>query len=524
MSEESPKTSQENSCKSNIEKDKPRGREKSNDLEKQRGWRRGKWTVEEEEYSSKLIEEFRNGLLHLEGGKTLRTYLSEKLNCDPMRISKKYTGCNSIGKQSFKRTTEKATVMNRGDKERILSEIEFLRKRFLDRISCNSKVDKKIRNATCPTRSVSKNKKPCLQQNQTSKVSNSESFQPVHRNVSKCNHQCTEMLDRYHSMKSIEASQRSTQIYQDNPSESVNKISGSYDHELIHGKQSDNQYPINVTPVDIVPPLVPAIYEGQLSLDPVHSYTYFNEHPLISNDPVASDEQLKMYYGTPNLQLQDTDEFQKSRDQFSHWKNLSDRVDQENLINSLCFEKNYVSSAFDQESFANKQLRGKYADQVNVKPSTVDEGSRKTSTIRQRNSVQDFINLIGDTDTKFLEQNFALVIGSDNFPTSLPISNEMNYVNQVFPTDDLLQSSNCRVPTSDISNFVYPPSYSYSLENITNSFPNELSSSLEYSSDIIGCSNTSNLSLKRVFDEADQIGNIQSTDRKKVKLETSCDF
>jgi hypothetical protein len=34
-------------------------------------------------------------------GTTLRAFLSEKLNCDPMRITKKFTGDHSIGKQMY---------------------------------------------------------------------------------------------------------------------------------------------------------------------------------------------------------------------------------------------------------------------------------------------------------------------------------------------------------------------------------------------------------------------------------------
>lgn len=62
--------------------------------------RRGKWTVEEEQFSLRLIEEFRLGLLPLTDGTTLRTFLSKLLNCDPMRISKKFVGDNCIGKVS----------------------------------------------------------------------------------------------------------------------------------------------------------------------------------------------------------------------------------------------------------------------------------------------------------------------------------------------------------------------------------------------------------------------------------------
>lgn len=65
---------------------------------KRAGLRRGKWTAEEEAYANRLIYEFKLGLLPLTDGTTLRTFLSKLLNCDPMRISKKFVGQNCIGK------------------------------------------------------------------------------------------------------------------------------------------------------------------------------------------------------------------------------------------------------------------------------------------------------------------------------------------------------------------------------------------------------------------------------------------
>ena len=65
---------------------------------KKAGLRRGKWTTEEEMYANRLIQEFKSGLLPLTDGTTLRTFLSKLLNCDPMRISKKFVGHNCIGK------------------------------------------------------------------------------------------------------------------------------------------------------------------------------------------------------------------------------------------------------------------------------------------------------------------------------------------------------------------------------------------------------------------------------------------
>ena len=44
---------------------------------------------------------FGTGVLSAPPGTTLRNYLSEKLNCDPMRITKKFTGDASIGKRVF---------------------------------------------------------------------------------------------------------------------------------------------------------------------------------------------------------------------------------------------------------------------------------------------------------------------------------------------------------------------------------------------------------------------------------------
>ena len=58
----------------------------------------GKWSLEEEYYAKQLVTAFENGTLDdCEEGRTLRSYLSMKLNCAPMRISKKFAG-QSIGK------------------------------------------------------------------------------------------------------------------------------------------------------------------------------------------------------------------------------------------------------------------------------------------------------------------------------------------------------------------------------------------------------------------------------------------
>jgi len=68
--------------------------------------RKGKWGIEEENYTNKIIEAFNNGTLMVpeqtDGTQlTLRAYLAEKLNCDPMRITKKFTGASCLGKRVY---------------------------------------------------------------------------------------------------------------------------------------------------------------------------------------------------------------------------------------------------------------------------------------------------------------------------------------------------------------------------------------------------------------------------------------
>jgi hypothetical protein len=57
--------------------------------------------VEEEEYTSRIIHYFSTGLLTLPEGATLRSYLADKLNCDPMRITKKYAGASCLGRRVY---------------------------------------------------------------------------------------------------------------------------------------------------------------------------------------------------------------------------------------------------------------------------------------------------------------------------------------------------------------------------------------------------------------------------------------
>ena len=140
-------------------------------------YRRGKWTAEEEAYSSRLISEFKLGLLPLTDGTTLRTFLSKLLNCDPMRISKKFVGQNCIGKvgcvsctlfpssapprslaappppprprplqQVFRRRQQDIDRQTPEELEAKKKEIAALEKRFLERVAQTNRAQRNERN------------------------------------------------------------------------------------------------------------------------------------------------------------------------------------------------------------------------------------------------------------------------------------------------------------------------------------------------------------------------------------------
>jgi len=102
--------------------------------------RRGKWTPEEEAYANRLIQEFKAGLLPLTDGTTLRTFLSKLLNCDPMRISKKFVGSNCIGKQVFRRRTADINRLTPEQIQQSRAELSDLERRFLERVAQTNRV------------------------------------------------------------------------------------------------------------------------------------------------------------------------------------------------------------------------------------------------------------------------------------------------------------------------------------------------------------------------------------------------
>ena len=99
--------------------------------------RRGKWTPEEEAYANR---QFKAGLLPLTDGTTLRTFLSKLLNCDPMRISKKFVGSNCIGKQVFRRRTADLNRLTPDQIQKSRAELSELERRFLERVAQTNRV------------------------------------------------------------------------------------------------------------------------------------------------------------------------------------------------------------------------------------------------------------------------------------------------------------------------------------------------------------------------------------------------
>merc|ERR1719343_1449674 len=94
--------------------------------------RRGKWTVEEEEYVARVIQDFNSGFLNAPAGYTLRSYLSDKLQCDPMRITKKFTGESCIGKRVFHPAVRSAANATAIDKAQ--TELDALERRWRRRL------------------------------------------------------------------------------------------------------------------------------------------------------------------------------------------------------------------------------------------------------------------------------------------------------------------------------------------------------------------------------------------------------
>ena len=94
--------------------------------------RRGKWTPEESAYANRLIVEFRRGALPLPPNVTLREFLSKSLRCDPMRITKKFEGDNSLRKVVYRPASD--AVRDAAAANAVRGEVKALEDAFLRRI------------------------------------------------------------------------------------------------------------------------------------------------------------------------------------------------------------------------------------------------------------------------------------------------------------------------------------------------------------------------------------------------------
>lgn len=75
-----------------------------------------------------MIQHFRAGILRLPDGMTLRGYLAARLNCDPMRITKKYAGASCLGKRTF--SFCERSILSVGDIEMANVQLKHLEERF----------------------------------------------------------------------------------------------------------------------------------------------------------------------------------------------------------------------------------------------------------------------------------------------------------------------------------------------------------------------------------------------------------
>lgn len=98
--------------------------------------RSGKWSLAEESFANQLVIDFERGLLDdCEDGCTLRSYLARRLNCAPMRISKKFAG-RCIGKLAYVKCDDKAAS------EKLNSPLEMLEKNYLESFHKSPEDDK----------------------------------------------------------------------------------------------------------------------------------------------------------------------------------------------------------------------------------------------------------------------------------------------------------------------------------------------------------------------------------------------
>ncbi|KAJ0408969.1 hypothetical protein P43SY_002848 [Pythium insidiosum] len=73
--------------------------------------RKGKWSPDEHKYANMMMKQFQLGAFPLVDGLHLRGFIANLLQCDPLRVTKKYSG-HAIGKQNFYYQRQKSYCYN----------------------------------------------------------------------------------------------------------------------------------------------------------------------------------------------------------------------------------------------------------------------------------------------------------------------------------------------------------------------------------------------------------------------------
>ncbi|TMW58672.1 hypothetical protein Poli38472_010231 [Pythium oligandrum] len=73
--------------------------------------RKGKWSSDEHKYANMMMKQFQMGAVPLVDGLHLRGFIANLLQCDPLRVTKKYSG-HAIGKQNFFYQRQKSYCYN----------------------------------------------------------------------------------------------------------------------------------------------------------------------------------------------------------------------------------------------------------------------------------------------------------------------------------------------------------------------------------------------------------------------------
>lgn len=103
--------------------------------------RKGQWSIEECAFADKLIECFWAGVLPIDRGTTLRTFLAAKMNCSPMRISKKYAGSARLGKSFY---TPAQSILDHDRVKVALAELHEIKHRYEQRLERESLLHSKV--------------------------------------------------------------------------------------------------------------------------------------------------------------------------------------------------------------------------------------------------------------------------------------------------------------------------------------------------------------------------------------------